>query len=417
MHKTASLGTRRARTWPWTLLACALVAITAPLTLCLLIPWHWGGPGRTGAVLSYLVPMLALSFPLHLLLVTAAAVVSWYAALRAGARLAAALSAVVAILTAAMGLVPAIATWQQARALGVPLSLRDYLANARHVNKGPAQPARSVVYGTAADGTRLVLDVWRSGRPGDGPLRPAIVQVHGGGWVRGNRSMTPDWNRWLNGLGYEVFDVEYRMPPNARWQDEVGDVKCALGWVAAHAADYHVDPARISIMGSSAGGNLAALAAYSAGDARLPPSCAARPVAVRSVVNLFGPADLARLHDAPATPPHIRAALRAYAGGTPAAQPQRYRLLSPLSHVGARTPPTITLIGLSDRVIASEQAGLLDDALARHGVPHETCLLRATDHAFAHHWGGFATQIARARIAAFLERHAGAAAPAAGDNH
>ena len=72
---------------------------------------------------------------------------------------------------------------------------------------------RSVVYGTAKDGTKLELDVWRTGQPNTGPLRPAIVFVHGGAWTHGNRSMVPEWNHWLNTLGYEVFDVEYRMPP------------------------------------------------------------------------------------------------------------------------------------------------------------------------------------------------------------
>jgi acetyl esterase/lipase len=62
------------------------------------------------------------------------------------------------------------------------------------------------------------------------------------------------------------------LPPE-RWKDEVGDIKCALGWLVANAAKYHVDPARISIMGFSADANLAMLAAYSMGDSRLPPSC------------------------------------------------------------------------------------------------------------------------------------------------
>ena len=44
-----------------------------------------------------------------------------------------------------------------------------------------------------------------------------------------------------------------------RWQDETGDVKCALGWVAAHAAEYQIDPTRISVTGFSAGGTLAML--------------------------------------------------------------------------------------------------------------------------------------------------------------
>jgi acetyl esterase/lipase len=79
--------------------------------------------------------------------------------------------------------------------LNVPLSLGNYLANAGHLNIGLPQPDRSVVYGTAKDGTKLELDVWRTGKPSSGPLRPAILLVHGGSWNHGNRSMVPDWDR------------------------------------------------------------------------------------------------------------------------------------------------------------------------------------------------------------------------------
>ena len=84
--------------------------------------------------------------------------------------------------------------------------------------------------------------------------------------------------------------------------------------------------------------------------------------------------------------------------------PKRYRLVSPISHVGAQTPPTITLIGVNDRLVPVNQAQVLAEALARAGVAHETYLLPASDHVFDANWGGFATQIARARIKDFLER-------------
>jgi acetyl esterase/lipase len=263
-----------------------------------------------------------------------------------------------------------------------------------------------VTYGFARDGTELFLDVWLSGRPKAGPTRPAIVIVHGGAWTQGQRSMSPDWNRWLNELGYEVFDVEYRLPPPVRWLDQIGDVKSALGWVAAHAAQYHVDPARVSLMGASAGGNLSLLAAYSAGDSRLPASTDVPEVAIRSVINLYGATDMTLLYYATASPDFVRPQLQRYIGGTPQQLPERYRVLSPLGHVGTRDPATLTLHGTSDRLLPVEQATLLDQALARAGVAHETVLLPATDHGFDLNWGGLATQIARLRISAFLRRYA-----------
>jgi acetyl esterase/lipase len=229
--------------------------------------------------------------------------------------------------------------------------------------------------------------------------------VHGGGWIVGNRSERPDWNRWLNQLGYEVFDVEYRMPPPVRWQHEIGDVKAAVGWVAAHAADYHVDPARISIMGESAGGNLALLAAYSMGDPGLPASTGVAPVAIRSVIDLYGPTEMAKLYDTTSSPGFVQYSESTYIGGIPEEFPDRYRALSPLYHINAQTPPTITFQGTMDRLVPMEQATMLDKALTKAGVAHELYLLPASDHGFDMNWGGFGSQIARAKIQAFLKSH------------
>lgn len=383
--------------WSLTVTACVLAVLMATLAFCMMTSVRWDGPGKIAA--------LVLFFPLHLLVVTLVAVALAFLARRHSARLAAAVFGLVGILTAIMALTPTIAVWRQAAQLKVSLSLGAYLANAGHMNTGLPQPDRSVVYGTAQDGTKLEVDVWRTGQPNTGPLRPAIVLVHGGAWTHGSRSMLPEWNRWLNDLGYEVFDVEYRMPPPVRWQDEIGDVKSALGWVAAHAAEYHVDPSRISTMGNSAGANLTMLASYSMGDPQLPPSTDVQAVAVRSVINLYGPTDLALLHRNCKSPDYVHAAMKQYIGGAPEEFPERYRALSPLSHVSGEAPPTITLLGTSDRLVATEQAELLNQALTKVGVPHEMYLLPGNDHGFDTNWGGFGTQIARAKISQFLGDH------------
>jgi acetyl esterase/lipase len=308
-------------------------------------------------------------------------------------------------LAALMAVIPATASWRQAERVGARVSLGTYVENATLLNLGRAQQDHSVVYGTGADGRTLELDVWPGPADDSRPTRPAFVLVHGGTWTHGNRSNYPDWDRWLNGLGYEVFDVEYRLPPPVRWLDEVGDVKSALGWLSEHAAEYHVDPARIGIMGASAGGNLAMLAAYSAGDARLPPSTRFSTVAVRTVINLYGPSDLAVFYRDSRSPEYIHAACQAYIGGSPEQFPERYALLSPVTHVGASAPPTITLLGTRDRLVSTDQAVQLDEALSKAGVPHETWLLPANDHGFDVNWGGFGTQIARDKIRKFLDRY------------
>src|SRR6185436_1461537 len=230
------------RGWVLFAIVTSLAASTLFLAHCMMEPVRWNGPGFVGAI--------GLSFPLHFVAPMLVAAATATLARRGGARLSAWTCGFGVLLTAAMALVPAVAIWRTAAACDVPLSLSEYFANAARLNIGSPHPELGVVYGTAADGTPLVLDAWRTGPPAEGPPRPAVLVLHGGAWTHGARSMMPDWDRWLNGCGYEVFDVEYRLPPPVRWLDEIGDVKAALGWVAAHAAEYHVDPARISLMGA-----------------------------------------------------------------------------------------------------------------------------------------------------------------------
>jgi acetyl esterase/lipase len=391
-----------------TVVAFVLATVTTTAAYYALRPTDWEGPGRLGAVV--------LIFPLHILLVSLVgltfALLAWYRK----AWLAMALFSVVVTVTVLSAIWPCAAVAERAKQLGIPISLGVYLEHAMSPNIGDPSTDRSMVYGTTPDGTKLVLDVWAAdtGRvarataavpAGPGGARPAVVFIHGGGWSSGHRSMYPEWDRWLNRLGYHVFDIDYRMAPPVRWQDEVGDVKSALGWIVRHAAHYGVDTTRISTMGNSAGGNLAMLAAYSMGDPDLPPSTDVGPVAVRSVVNLYGPAHLPLLYESSGSLDYVRRSLRDYIGGGPAEYPDRYRALSPISRVEGETPPTITILGTSDRLIPLNQAVTLDHAFVLAGAPHETVLLPGSDHGFDVNWGGFATQIARARIERFLREH------------
>jgi acetyl esterase/lipase len=385
--------------WALTVLACPLAIITVALAVYFLHPADATSlPRDAGA--------RVLSFSLHLLVVTIVAVGLGLLAGWLGARLAAGVFGLVGILSSFLALWPSIAMWQLARQENVSLSLGTYLAYAVHRDIGGPQLERTVVYGTAADNTKLVLDVWLSDVATTGSSSPAVVKVHGGGWTGGTRSQGMDWNRWLNQLGYPVFDVEYRMPPPERWKDEVGDVKCALGWVVANAPKYRINPARISIFGLSAGGNLAMLAAYTMGAPPLPPSCNVPTVAVKSVVNLYGPADLTLLYSSSGSFTGVQHVLRQYIGGSPTQYPDRYRAVSPLGYVGAKTPPTMTFLGMSDHIIPTEQARSLEQALTQADVVHETYLLPGNDHGFEVNWGGFGAQFVRDKIKAFLQETA-----------
>lgn len=97
--------------------------------------------------------------------------------------------------------------------------------------------------------------------------RPVVVNYHGGGFVLGS-ARQQDWACGIvaRDLDAVVVSVDYRLAPTHRFPAGVEDCYDALLWVAAHAEDLGGDPARIGVMGDSAGGNLAAVVSIIARD-------------------------------------------------------------------------------------------------------------------------------------------------------
>jgi acetyl esterase len=103
-------------------------------------------------------------------------------------------------------------------------------------------------------------------RPKD-PLKCALVYFHGGGWVVGSLEGADGTCRALaNRSRCVVISIGYRLAPETKFPGAVDDAYAATQWAAAHAADLRVDPARIAVGGSSAGGNLAAVVSLVARD-------------------------------------------------------------------------------------------------------------------------------------------------------
>jgi acetyl esterase/lipase len=96
---------------------------------------------------------------------------------------------------------------------------------------------------------------------------PAILHIHGGGYVIGEPGVADIANRMLVAeLGCAIYSVDYRLAPETAHPGPVEDCFAALSYVAAHAASLGVDATRIGVMGESAGGGLAAALALLARD-------------------------------------------------------------------------------------------------------------------------------------------------------
>lgn len=90
-------------------------------------------------------------------------------------------------------------------------------------------------------------------------ILPVIVDVHGGGWVYGNKELNEYYCMELAKLGFVVFDINYRLIPKTDLKGQIQDVTTALNWVFEHALEYRGNAKSVSLTGDSAGAQLALL--------------------------------------------------------------------------------------------------------------------------------------------------------------
>jgi acetyl esterase/lipase len=113
---------------------------------------------------------------------------------------------------------------------------------------------RGLAYG---DGPRRTLDVYhRRDRPASAPV---LLHFHGGGFYSGNkaREARPLIRHLISRLGFVCVSANYRLQPHVTLADQLADVRDAIAWVRAHAAEYGAEPGTLFVAGSSAGAYLA----------------------------------------------------------------------------------------------------------------------------------------------------------------
>jgi acetyl esterase/lipase len=233
------------------------------------------------------------------------------------------------------------------------------------------------------DGAKLVGDLYQ---PKGLAKAPAIVVVHGGGWQNGSRAGYRYWGPFLARNGYAVFSIDYRLGKAGTYPGSVYDVKAAIQFVRAKAADLGVDPERIGLMGDSAGSHLAALVGLAGGDfasAYRDDPNAATPVNVKAVVAFYGVYDMLAQwqHDQIARPRDNIA--EKYLGASPMQNRRVYFESSPMSYATIDRNRTRFLLihGTNDDVvdppsqsqaflIALNQAGILVRRIVIPGAGH-----------------------------------------------
>lgn len=213
---------------------------------------------------------------------------------------------------------------------------------------------------------------------------PVVVVIHGGGWAQGDKTdrretLTMDA---LVARGYAALSVNYALftfrdglwkgpLTSDAWPGNVQDIVSVLSWIKHNGPNHRLDPGRVALLGYSAGGHLALLAAYGHDQDLIRGSVPAEHVsAVRAVISVYG------IHDL-----KLFGASVFQAGARPGED--RISLASPINYLRPDSPPTLVIHGEADSTIPYSAAEDFAAELARRGHPHVFVAVPHGRHGFA----------------------------------
>ena len=249
---------------------------------------------------------------------------------------------------------------------------------------------------TRSGGKPVLLDLHVPDGPG--PF-PAAILVHGGGFDEGSRStnVRPLFDV-LAGAGYAWFSIDYRMAPEFRFPQAIEDVASAIKWVKANAKAYHVDVARIALIGESAGAFLVNYAG----------THETRQTRVRAVVDIYGPVDYGKLAEERRDHPERfnMATINRHAangGGIhffgaeqlDAVGMAKLHDISPIFAVHQEMPPFLCIHGNKDDQVSYQQSPSMCDAMKKVGVTCQLITIEGGGHGMSG-WQAPEQQIGRA---------------------
>lgn len=218
---------------------------------------------------------------------------------------------------------------------------------------------RNVPFARVA-GKTLKLDITLPSAPvpAGRERRPALMQIHGGGWVIGDkREQGLPLVNHMAAQGWVGFNVNYRLSPGATFPDHLVDLKRALVWIKEHAGEYGIDPDFVCVTGGSAGGHLTALMGLTVDDPRFQPGFETADTSVAAAVPFYGIYDFTP-HGAFGADPDIYRkflepmVMKAFVDEDPGA----YELASPIHHLHAAAPPFLAVHGDKDTLAPVEDA-------------------------------------------------------------
>jgi acetyl esterase/lipase len=300
----------------------------------------------------------------------------------------------------------------------------DALATPIELRRNVIVHTAAVPYAVEPCDRPVYADLWL---PGEGIPRSGagVIYLHGSAWYLGDKGqMTGPVFRAWGADGHVVMDVAYRMCPETDVRGMMADAQHAVAWLKAHAAEFGVDPNRVVLSGTSAGGHIALLTAYTADRPDLlAPDLGGQDVSVAGVFTVSAPVDMRAMLEHhpgllesarpqpgsaydpltdtdPLIPPgpsasrrewfrweraqsrRLNGLLRDLLGGGPDEVPETYSLASPTTHVRSGLPPTLIIQGDQDALVPVGAARDLARRLSDAGVRVDYLELPQTDHGF-----------------------------------
>ena len=214
---------------------------------------------------------------------------------------------------------------------------------------------------------------------------PVVIWLSGGSWQMMDRASYLPELVFLARAGFVVASMDYHMGSEAAFPAQVQDVRQALAYLATQQATYHLDLQQVTLMGDSAGGQVALVSAYTMGQSQLDQQPLGPSTPIKQVVAYYAPTDLAalakqQLKTISADQQFDYLAPMNFLVGQLQVDPVALQRASPVNYVKAGVPKTLLLQGDADDWVPFEQAQLLAAKLQEVGVAHDILKLAGGQH-------------------------------------
>jgi acetyl esterase/lipase len=213
-------------------------------------------------------------------------------------------------------------------------------------------------------GKSLQIDIYK--QKNNNEIPPLLVFIHGGSWKSGQRS---DYLVYLVDFaekGYVTATVSYRLLKDSTYPACIEDITDAVQWFYSNGEKYGYDADRIALIGGSAGGHLAMLAAYGWGTPNVLNDSTFGSIDnhhIKALVDIYGPVDLTTEYA------RNQPLVTSFIAHTFEESPELYREASPEQYLDKNDPPTMILHGTSDKLVPISQSDMLKKRLDSLGVP------------------------------------------------